>query len=393
MNIALVNPEYNTQSGIGHGGIATYTYNIANALSNKGHSIFLFLREGITPDPLNNNIKVIEYNRAPLPLFRRLIRKLCFIDNWEEEFSYGLYERVLSVHKSEHLDIVDIPEYNGLAAAFNRKTPFSLVINFRTPRIIVNQFSGTKITSADKRIYNLEKRSIKVTKNYRTSSQALKERICKLYNISADKVVVVRNPMQPQPPFLKQNSNKIKILFVGRLEQRKGLELIKKSIPDIFNISDKIELHIAGETTNEIKNCLRLNAGSKNNKRLIFHGAIDHSSLQDIYNSSDIFIFPSVFDNSPNALLEAMASSLPIVASDAPGVNEIIKDNENGLLFETENKDSFLNKLKILIENDGLKARLSKNALSDIHEIFAPDKIATETLKFYTTLLQREQAK
>lgn len=389
MNIALVNPEYNTQSGIDHGGIATYTYNISNALAKKGHNLFLFLREGIVPEKLDKNITIISYNRSSLPLTKKIIYRLFNIDSWEEEFSYGLYKRVKSLHKEVSLDIIDIPEYNGLAAAFRGDKDLSIVLNFRTPRIIVDQYNNSPISAIDKHIYKLEERSVKVTKHYRTSSNALKDRISQLYKIPLNEISVIRNPVMLNNNTSENDNRSIKILFVGRLEPRKGSDLIIKSLSDILNISDNTEMHFAGEIKDDIKHKLLINVGKTQEARVKFHGPLGRENLQILYKGCDIFIFPSVFDNSPNALLEAMASSLPIIACDAPGVNEIIKDNENGLLFYQDHKDEFINKIKDLINNPDLRKRLSLNSYESAKVNFSPEKIAKETLNFYNSVLER----
>lgn len=384
MNIALINPEYNTHSGVGHGGIATYTYNIANALSKKGHSVFLFIRNDSTPDYLHDSIKVIKFERASLPFIKKIVSRLFNIDRWDEEYSYGLYKKVSEVHDSVNFDIVDIPEYNGLAAAFNTNDSFTLILNFRTPRILVDKYNNISAKSIDKRVYQLEKRAIKNTDNYRTSSEALKNEIINLYNIPVSKIRVIRNPMNicDCPSINSKDPNKIKLLFTGRLETRKGLQLIKDSYIDVLNISENIEFHFVGEYNNDIKEEL-------NNKRIFLHGELNHNDLIKHYCSSDIFIFPSIFDNSPNSLLEAMSASLPVVASNAPGVNEIIKDNENGLLFETNNKDAFIEKIKTLINNKELREKLAAKALADIKERFSPERICIETIEYYKYAINR----
>lgn len=383
MNIALVNPEYPTRSGFGHGGIATYTYNIANALSMRGHSVFLFIREGVIPDTLNRAVKIITFTRAPLPFLKRITSRLLNINRWDEEYSYGLYKSVLSVYDKVSIDIIDIPEYNGLAAAFKKHFPIPIVLNFRTPRIIVDHYNNRKIKSIDKRVYKLEQQAIKSTKNYRTSSNALKNEIIKLYKLPKDQLKVIRNPMVPIKCSKQKDSHKIKVLFVGRLENRKGLNLLINSYKDLLNLSDNIELHIVGQIDEDVKHFFK-------NTKVFFHGEVNHQQLKNYYCSSNIFIFPSIFDNSPNTLLEAMAASLPIIASNAPGVNEIIKDNHNGLLFKTDSKDEFIEKINLLINNNELCTRLSHQALEDIKDIFSPEKICNETIDFYRHVIQQE---
>lgn len=391
MNIALINPEYNSPSGFGRGGIATYTYNIASALSSLGHNVCVFVRKGVNTDIVDQDIKVVEFDRAPLPIFKKIIARLFQLDTWEEEFSYGLYETLMQTHSKSNFNIVDIPEYNGLALAFKNVKEFSLIVNFRTPRKIVNQFNNTKDTPIDKKIYKLEKNALKNTKTYRTSSSALQLRVSTLYNIPIKNIEVIRNPMtaiEHNKNLIKDNT-KFKILFSGRLEPRKGLELLLQIPQKIFNISTNIEIVIAGETGegNKIIDMFTESIIPKDRKRIIFLGPLNREELYEAYLTCDLFIFPSTFDNSPNSLLEAMAAGMPILASNAEGVNELIFNNKNGLLFKPNDSESFLEQLKKLFNNKDLRERLSLQAKSDIVKKYSPEIIAKETANFYAKVL------
>lgn len=396
MKIALVNPEYPALKNRGHGGIATYIYNIANAMADSGHAIYLFVRDGTKTDTLHESVKVIVFNREHLSFVKKILYKL--IKNnvaWDEEYSFGLRKAIYNIHNKNHLDIVDIPEYNGLAVSFKPPNPFKIIINFRTPRIIVNQYNGITSTFLEKQFYNFEKRALKNTDIYRTSSNALKTKISEIYKIPLEKIKTIRNPMDITP-FEKNkkndtNSDSIQILFVGRLEKRKGIDLVHSAIPDILKLSPKVKIVFVGDAKKGMINKFHENIGQLLGKeeleKVFFVGLKDRYELFEIYSHSHIFIFPSLFDNSPNALLEAMAAKLPIVASNCGGVNELIRDGENGLLFPVNNKKGFIKKIKTLIDNPDFANELGIVAKNDIKTIFSPQIIAEKTLTFYKNIL------
>jgi 1,4-alpha-glucan branching enzyme len=99
---------------------------------------------------------------------------------------------------------------------------------------------------------------------------------------------------------------------------------------------------------------------------------------------------PSLFDNAPNALFEAMAAGLPVVAADVGGINEIIRHDENGLLFDPHSPPELLACLRTLIQNPTSAARLASCAYHDIRTLYAPSVIARQTLAFYQQLLEPE---
>ena len=86
------------------------------------------------------------------------------------------------------------------------------------------------------------------------------------------------------------------------------------------------------------------------------------------------------------ALLEAQSWAVPCIGSDVGGIGEAIKENETGLLFESDNKDSLKNALKALIEDVNLRAKFSANARNFIVENFSIQTMVRQTEKMYETL-------
>ena len=82
--------------------------------------------------------------------------------------------------------------------------------------------------------------------------------------------------------------------------------------------------------------------------------------------AADIFILPSRNEGTPNSLLEAMASGLPVIASQVGGIPELIQENIEGLLFKSDSKDDLKEKLNKLIKDNQLQEFLGKNAQKKI---------------------------
>lgn len=103
--------------------------------------------------------------------------------------------------------------------------------------------------------------------------------------------------------------NKLKILFVGRLEKSKGiLEFLK--VYDLLKEERKFEFHVvgSGSLTHEVR--------SKSGADFIYHGAVDEEELSRIYRSCDVFLFPTHLDSFPVVILEALASGLYVITTE-----------------------------------------------------------------------------
>jgi glycosyltransferase involved in cell wall biosynthesis len=114
----------------------------------------------------------------------------------------------------------------------------------------------------------------------------------------------------------------------------------------------------------------------------------NHSSISKWLQTADIFILPSRNEGTPNALLEAMASGLPIIASKVGGIPELIQDNTEGLLFESGSIDDLKEKMTRLIQDKQLQKMLANNAQKKITTHYGNWKSqAKKLLALYEQLL------
>ena len=91
-----------------------------------------------------------------------------------------------------------------------------------------------------------------------------------------------------------------------------------------------------------------------------------------------------MYEGFPNALIEAMAHGVACISYDCQtGPSEIIKSGESGVLVELNNRDSFVKNLNLLMENESLRVRYSKNAMK-LNDELSLEKISNEYLNFIT---------
>ena len=98
-----------------------------------------------------------------------------------------------------------------------------------------------------------------------------------------------------------------------------------------------------------------------------------NGEISDILKSLDIFIFPSLQESFPYAILEAMRAGLPIIASDIAGIPEQIIDQESGLLVPPMNSEIIASKITSLLDNPALMAKFGGNAFLRVKELFNID--------------------
>jgi glycosyltransferase involved in cell wall biosynthesis len=157
--------------------------------------------------------------------------------------------------------------------------------------------------------------------------------------------------------------DKIVLLYVGRVALEKDIHVLKESYIRILNqYKDRVSLIITG-------NGPELERYKKSfPKNTIFTGYKKGRELAEIYASSDIFIFPSPTETFGNVVLEAMASGLPVIAANAGGVKDTVKNRINGLLFNPGDASELSNLIIEIIEDEPLKNTLKNSARKTVLE-------------------------
>jgi phosphatidylinositol alpha-mannosyltransferase len=153
---------------------------------------------------------------------------------------------------------------------------------------------------------------------------------------------------------------KLNILFVGRMDRRKGVPYLFNALPRIQRaIPRLVRLILVGE--GNLRRKLMHRPVSLGGAEIIATGRLDASMLPRYYASADILCAPATGRESFGiVLLEAMASKIPIAASDIPGFRGVITDNVDGLLFRARSPDAIAEAVLRIATNPGLASRITE---------------------------------
>jgi len=180
------------------------------------------------------------------------------------------------------------------------------------------------------------------------------------------------------------------ILFVGNLVRRKGLSLLVESLKLLRDkIPDFLALIVGeGEDLQNLKSMVNKYGLNRN---VIFYGRISKTILSDLCALADVFVLPSTSEGHSVALLEAMASGLPIVTSDIEGNKESVEDGVNGLLFKNANREELAEKLAVVLTDQKLKQSMSAKSSEMYLKKFSTKIQIDNYLKIYSSLLKKAQ--
>ncbi len=204
--------------------------------------------------------------------------------------------------------------------------------------------------------------------------------------IPEDRVCCIRNGIDSFPEKqVPKNDPVCRLIFVGNLIPGKGVNYL---IEALFRIAQKetcFSLTVIGAGSERASLAQKVKEYALQDV-VHFIGSVPPDHIVDWMNQSDCLVLPSLWEGMPNVVLEAMASGLPVIATDLPGIREILVDGKSGFLFRSKDVSELSVKLLQIIQDPGLRVRLGKNGQDTISKMGLG---WAETAKLYQECYQK----
>jgi len=215
-------------------------------------------------------------------------------------------------------------------------------------------------------------------------SQTMREKVLRLggHNVVTDVIpmgVDLKTSFVPPPDASFRIPGQL--LFVGRLVEGKGLIHLIRAMPTILQAHPEARLLIAGSGSEEQK--LKEEAQRHNLQGMVtFLGAIENSTLPELYQSSEIVVFPSVDQEGFGLVqVEALGCECGVVATDLPAIRDIIVDGKTGLIVPRRNESALAEKIIWLLNYPDTRAELGRAGRVFVLDRYDWDIIAERYLR------------
>ena len=192
-------------------------------------------------------------------------------------------------------------------------------------------------------------------------------------------------------PFPRFSDGKTNILFLGRLEKRKGLKYLLAAYSDLKWEFPNTRLIVVGGGNLDAESMRIL--GERSPGDVILIGAVSESDKCRYFASADIFCAPATGQESFGiVLLEAMASRTAIVASDIVGFSQVVHDGREALMFKSRNVQSLKESLVRLVNDKALRSRLGNSGRIRVEQ-YRWENIAAQLIDYYRILQTADSSK
>ena len=396
MRICIISREYPPETG--WGGIATFAKHLSHGLTDLGHEVEVIslaldqprsIRESgilvhrVSPDDVGGG-----FNRAGM---------LMTYTKYVLQTNTALWKKFIEIHKKKPFDVVDTPELlaEGLWPALTKTAPLAVRLYTPHSKFIAERLHNVRPNVDHQLVAALERVAMLSADVLTSPSDDLADFVSLDLNYPREKIKIVRNPIDPdvfQPAGAKAipSNGKALVLFVGRLEERKGIHYLIDAIPKVVANHPNVRFVIVGDDTNNgagqksVRNELleKVNQhGVKDVIEWIPRVALD--ALPAHYRSADICVVPSVYDNSPYTCLEAMSCGKPVIGTSAGGTQEYIVNNESGIIVPPRDAYSLAEAITQLLQDKAKRLALGEAARQRVLAHFQRKEIARQTIAVY----------
>jgi glycogen(starch) synthase len=374
MRITLISREHPARTG--GGGIGTYTMTMGAALARLGHQVQVLTHGPGTPR-VEDGVQVVPlvHPALPNPTASRLLAA----------------RRVARAALQSHPEVVQASEWEAEAWWITRRRMLPVVTRLATPTYLVDRLNLGAARPGTRVVRGMERDQAERSQQLVAPSHAIAERVARDWALDPARIEVIPNPIDgaairaaaqrdPGLPLPERF-----ILFIGRLERRKGIEELAHALPRALR--EDPESHAvfvgrdAGASGGDVAPTLaRLSDSFPGRVHLL--GELQREQALSVLARATIVVLPSHWEAFGFVALEALALGRPVIAGSGSGFAEIVVDGHSGWLVPPGDARILGDVLSArLVDADGLR-RASDAALARA-ELFEADRLAPRLLELY----------
>ena len=404
LRIAFISHQY--PPGV-VGGVANWTATLARALAARGHEISVIATStaGNTVD-FEDGVWVHRIERVWWP--DRNDPVLPDLPQSLKDHLYSVYDEVERIADQRGLDLVSWPiwDLEGLAVQAAGRIP--TVMSLHTTYGLTLPTKPDWVSRPDymrehvNKIISAEVKALKDSPFILANSNQIVADLTAHYDVDLEHPGVARIPhgladISGTVPTRagRRDSADITLAFVGRLEARKGIDVLLAALPGLMAHHPALKVVLCGDDPYATDgNSYRKALETRHRwdpwfNRLVFAGALDNADLNQLYADCDIFVAPSRYESFGLVFLEAMMFAKPCVGTRIGGISEVVEDGVTGLLAEPEDVSSLAEAIDRLVVDADLRRRMGDAGRARYLELFSDDIMAKEIERHYKQIIRQ----
>lgn len=380
-----------------NGGIARYFAQFAKTMASDGHHVHVLTKShGSASVDYEDGVWVHRVNirHFPLPDISPIAPLAVPGHIWS--YTQTMLEEVQAINARRAVDVVYCPLWDCEPLGFIVDGRFPLIVALQTTMKFWLESQPLKFTDKNwmamygHPIIAIEEYILKRAPLLHAISRAIARDIRAQYDAPLPDTKIHYAPlcledwsvgMEPRAG----RSHQIRVLFVGRLESRKGIDVLLDAIPNVLAQFPHAILDIVGDDTIPKPDgttykgeFLKKDLPASIRSRIVFHGRAEEHELREFYRDCDIFIAPSRYESFGLVFLEALMFGKPVIGCDAGGGPEVVTDGETGYLVAPGDVEGLKNALIKLLSEPKLRREMGAAARVDYERRFTVQALVSD---------------
>lgn len=394
--VCFISPEYWPLTG----GTGSYVYYLSNELLKNGHKIYVVTGSNQTQDIKVNSQLDVSFLKIPkMPIVKSFM------------LAGNSYRKLQSIRDTENIDIMlpQLPLTPSFAVPpnFGKTLVCTVHSTWKGEAEAIRGEPYLRLNANEKFLVSFnwflrifEEGMLHRARKIIAVSNFTKWELTNYYKIPENKIKVIHNGVDINKFKPAEDKRKVKaelgfnpddiaIVSVGRLYARKGLFTLIQSMPAVIKSFPKAKFIISGKGQSDEMKKLIAHAeriGVKNN--IIFTGYYPDKKLPKLYQAADVFAFSTFYEHHPFAVLEALATGLPVVTTTVGGIPETIESGRNGFLVEPFNEKQFAEKILYLLEHPAFASEMGALARKTVVEQLDWNIVVKDAMRVYEEALR-----
>ena len=401
LRVCIISREYPPDTGFG--GIATFANHLAHGLVSLGHQVTVItLAKNKAKSYSEDNILIYRVENYFDQHTLNLIDCAMPYSKYVINSSAALWKKFIELHSEQPFDVVDTPELlaEGFYPAITKAAP--LVIRLYTPhsKFIAESLHNVTASFDHEFVAMVERIAMNNADAITSPSKDLAQFVANDLCMPVERIKIIYNPIDTDfcsphgEQALEKNGKQI-VLFVGRLEARKGIYYLIEAWKDVIAKLPQAYLYIIGDDTSTAKGQTSVLAELKDyiakykiENSVSFVDRVPLEKLPAYYRSADVCVVPSLYDNSPYTCLEAMSCGRAVIGTSSGGTAEYIVNGESGIIIPAKDANSLANAITELLLDNKKRASLGTSARSRVIACFQRREIARLTAQLYRNAIE-----
>jgi glycosyltransferase involved in cell wall biosynthesis len=392
LKVGIYSAHYPGVSGAG--GIPTYTRSLAAGLTQLGHEVHVLT---LGDDESTRHIDDVRLHFVRKKYFKGLER---WIPGAREAWIVSARARELA--RRCCLDIFEFPNWEGRGAffPFGRNVP-PMAVRLHTSMRETLQIDDRRPTLGQRFECLLERSACMRATALYVSTRAHQRHMARELKIPETRMSVVPlgipdvEPLEARTP--RSRGTPPTILYLGRLERRKGTITLLNAIPAILQRFPDARIILAGKDRCQAPGGVRHEEYFKRVfpsalwRNVQFKGFTSDEELQQLFLKADVFVAPSVYESFGLIFIESMRWSVPVIGTNAGGIPEVVDDGTNGLIVPVGSAADLAGATIKVLSDEVLRLRLARAARETYERRFSHIVMASRTAAFYESIVQSRQ--